>query len=373
MRIKPSTLTREEWNTLIKSAPNLHILQSWEWGQIKSNFGWQSLRYEWRDQADRIKATALVLKRRLLSKTPFAGLSVLYVPKGPLLWDWDNFDVRECVFHDLSRIAGQQKSIFIKVDPDVPIGFGVPDEQSSEPNPLGYKVVSELENSGWRYSDEQIQFRNTVWIDLSPSEDQLLARMKQKTRYNIRLAKRRGVKIRIGEIADLDSLYHMYAETSVRDGFVIRNQDYYLELWKTYMNAGVAVPLIAEVEGDGVAGLILFHFGSKAWYLYGMSSLKHREKMPNYLLQWEAIKIAKTYGCRTYDLWGAPDEFNDQDPMWGVFRFKSGLGGEVVRYIGAYDLPVQPISYQVYTQILPKVLKLMRKRGKAITENGLRG
>jgi lipid II:glycine glycyltransferase (peptidoglycan interpeptide bridge formation enzyme) len=156
----------------------------------------------------------------------------------------------------------------------------------------------------------------------------------------------------------------MYAETSVRDGFVIRPEEYYLRVWNYFMDAGMAEVLLAEVSGEMIAGLILFFTGSRAWYLYGMSRQTQREKMPNYLLQWRAMQTARDHGCTNYDLWGAPDQFTEDGPMWGVFRFKEGLGGQVVRFIGAWDYAARPNLYRIYTRILPKVLSLTRKRGK---------
>jgi lipid II:glycine glycyltransferase (peptidoglycan interpeptide bridge formation enzyme) len=125
----------------------------------------------------------------------------------------------------------------------------------------------------------------------------------------------------------------------------------------------MATPLIAFVDGAPVAAVIIFHFAGKAWYLYGMSRVKHRDKMPNYLLQWEAILRAKADGCAIYDFWGAPDQFIETDSMWGVYRFKEGYGGDVTRYIGAWDFPVNKPFYKLYTQLLPKLLNLMRQKG----------
>jgi lipid II:glycine glycyltransferase (peptidoglycan interpeptide bridge formation enzyme) len=159
----------------------------------------------------------------------------------------------------------------------------------------------------------------------------------------------------------------MYAETSVRDGFVIRPEAYYLRAWKYFMDAGLAEVLLAEVDGELVAGLILFFMGHRAWYMYGMSREVHRDKMPNYLLQWQAMRTSKARGCVQYDLWGAPDRFDETDSMWGVFRFKEGLGGQVSRFIGAWDFTPQPLLYRIYTNALPRILNLMRLRGKEQT------
>ncbi len=174
--------------------------------------------------------------------------------------------------------------------------------------------------------------------------------------------------MRAGTEADLPGLYRMYAETSVRDGFVIRSEEYYLELWRRFLERGMAEPLIAEVEGEAVAGIFPFYFARRAWYLFGMSRQAHREKMPNYLLQWEAMRRAKARGCTQYDLWGAPDVFDESDAMWGVFRFKEGLGGQVVRTAGAWDYPSRPAAYVLYTRVLPRALDIMRRRGRERTK-----
>jgi lipid II:glycine glycyltransferase (peptidoglycan interpeptide bridge formation enzyme) len=139
-------------------------------------------------------------------------------------------------------------------------------------------------------------------------------------------------------------------------------------LWETFLEAGMVEPLIAEVEHQPVAGVVIFRFASQAWYLQGMSRQEHREKMPNYLLQWEAIQRARQAGCTVYDLWGAPDSFQSDDPLWGVYRFKEGLGGKLVRHIGAWDLPVRPFYYKVYMDLLPRFLEIMRRRRRRETQ-----
>jgi lipid II:glycine glycyltransferase (peptidoglycan interpeptide bridge formation enzyme) len=240
--------------------------------------------------------------------------------------------------------------------------------------------MSELTRRGWVYSSDQIQFRNTVLIDLSASEEEMLARMKPKTRYNIRLSEKKDVSLRVGTLDDLPMLYKVYAETSVRDGFVVRDENYYMTVWKSFLsnfqsfrlsNLPACEPLIAEVEGQPVAAIFLFVFADRAYYVYGMSRNLHREKMPTYLLQWEAMKRAKANDCAVYDLWGAPEVFDESDSMWGVYRFKEGLGGEVVRTLGAYDFAPSKFWYKLYTEIVPRLLDVMRSRGKEKTKQGL--
>lgn len=355
------------WDERIAGLPGSHLLQTWEWAALKARVGWRALPQVWQDERGQAVAAALVLQRPIPMGGLAARLSLLYVPKGPLL-DWADAPLRRRVLADLTVLARRQGSIFLKIDPDVWLGCGVPGAADDQPDPTGLAVLANLEQAGWRFSGDQIQFRNTVLIDLTPDLDTLLANMKQKARYNLRLAGRKGVTVRPAVLDDLPRLYRMYAETSVRDGFVIREADYYLGLWTAMMQAGLCEPLLAEVDGEAAAGVVIFRFAGKAWYMHGMSLLAHREKMPNYLLQWEAMRRAKAAGCSTYDLWGAPEVFDESDSLWGVYRFKEGLGGAVYRGLGAWDLPVRPGFYRLYTQILPRILNVMRRRGNARTQ-----
>ena len=192
--------------------------------------------------------------------------------------------------------------------------------------------------------------------------------MKQKTRYNIRLAERKGVTIRKGTMADAPALSEMYMETALRNGFAVREREYYERVWQILSEAGMLTFLVADVDSKPVAGLVLFHFAGRAYYFYGMSTEQHREYMPTYLLQWKAIQTSRELGCSIYDLWGAPDDFTESDKMWGVFRFKEGLGGQVQRTIGAWDYPARGWVYKLYTTIMPRILAVMRALGKRRTE-----
>jgi peptidoglycan pentaglycine glycine transferase (the first glycine) len=373
-----------QWNELLAALPGAHFLQTFQWAQIKAHNGWRSEYLVWRslpgglvqleelavdaagelaepvDPAS-VRSAALVLRRTLPGGGFSARIQVLYAPKGPVL-DWGDVPLRRQALDDLRQHARQRRAIFIKIDPDLPLGWGVPVGLESNSNPVGLAAAEELADTGWRFSGEQVQFRNTVVVDLQPSEEELLARMKQKTRYNIRLAERKGVQVRPAGASDLDLLYEMYADTAARDGFLIRDRGYYLRTWGILLEAGLAEPLIAEVDGEPAAGVVIVRFAGQAWYYNGMSRPVHREKMPSYLLQWEAMRRAKRAGCRAYDLWGAPDAFVESDPLWGVYRFKEGLGGQVVRTLGAYDYPVNGLLYSLYTQALPRLLGWLRSR-----------
>lgn len=362
-----TTPAPENWNQTIGQLPNPHLLQTREWAEAKAPFGWSAHYKTWTNNGQVVAATQ-VLQRSV--RIPGIGkeLCMLYVPKGPQLSDWTSKDLRARVFADLRTFAESQGAFFIKIDPDLVQGTGVPGETSATESQLSAEIIAQMRSGGWRYSNEQVQMPNTMVIDLRKPEADLLAAMKQKTRYNLRLAERKGVQVRRGSPVDFPQLFQMYAETSVRDGFVIRSEEYYRAVWDRFFDAGMLIPLVAEVEGSPVAGLMLFVFGKQSWYLYGMSRNVARDWMPNYLLQWEAIKASQAAGCETYDLWGAPDEFNESDPMWGVYRFKQGLGATAVRHIGAWDLPVQPLIYSLYTQMLPRIIAIMRWRGRLLTK-----
>ena len=361
MRVQLGGLAGAVWNEAIAALPGAHILQTWQWGQFKSAYGWRPESLAWRDEHGTVHAAALALTRAVPG-----GLKVIYLPRGPLL-DWSNLPLRAQVLADVERLAQRRGVIFVKIDPEVILGRGVPGAADDCVDPTGAQVVQEWQQRGWRESSEQIQFRNTACLDLSGNEADWLARMKSKSRYNLRLSERKTVNIHVGGEADLSTLHRIYAETSVRDGFVIRHETYYTTLWRQFMQAGMAQPLVAEVEGEVVAGLMLFHFARRAWYLYGMSRDAHRDKMPNYGLQWEAMRRAKAAGCELYDLWGAPEVFDESDSLWGVFRFKEGLGATVLRTPGAWDFTARPLFYHLYTRVLPKILDIMRRRGKEET------
>jgi lipid II:glycine glycyltransferase (peptidoglycan interpeptide bridge formation enzyme) len=333
-----------EWDTALAALPYAHVLQSWAWGEIKARHGWTPTRVLYYDR--NIPCAAAQILRRPLPRTPFG---VMYVPKGPAL-PLNDAALMNRVLSDLERQAREQNAIFLKVDPDV---------RASDP------AAAVLAPRGWRVSNEQIQFHNTVTLDLTRSEADLLAAMKPKWRYNLRLAEKRGVTTADGGEESLQTFYDMYAETGARDGFVIRSFAYYRDVWATMLKAKQAKMLLARVGDETVAGIILFAFGERAWYFYGASRSAHRDRMPNHLLQWEAIRWARAQGCTEYDFWGAPDVMSESAPMYGVYKFKMGFGGEFVERIPAHDFVVNRALYWLYAVARPRYLaRLRRARGR---------
>src|SRR6185503_4784946 len=215
-------------------------------------------------------------------------------------------------------------------------------------------------------SPHNIQPPRTIIIDIKGSEEEILARMKQKTRYNIRLAEKKGVTVRAGN--DIESFHKMMLVTGVRDGFGVHSLEYYRRAYELFHPKQMGEILVAEYEGKPLAALFVARNGNRAYYLYGASTGEERNRMPTYLLQWEAMKWAKARGCEEYDLWGVPDEDEAtleanfetrQDGLWGVYRFKRGFGGQLKRAAQAIDRVYQPLAYRAY-------LGYVRARGLAL-------
>ncbi len=317
-------LTPAGWDEYLGRHQDAHILQSRQWGDLKSAFGWQALR------VGAGQAGAQVLIRSL----PL-GFSLAYLPKGPIGPDWD------MLWPEIDRICRRHRSAFLKVEPDLWEG-----DQGSTPAPP----------AGFRRSAHSIQPPRTIRLDLRQTEEQILAGMKQKTRYNVRLAGRKEVQVRPS--SDLQVFSELMAQTGKRDGFPIHSPAYYQQAYDQFHPLGGCELLFAEVQDEPVAALMVFARGRRAWYFYGASSGKHRNRMPAYSLQWEAIRWARAQGCHEYDLWGIPDEspaaleagfLDRRDGLWGVYRFKRGFGGQITRAAGPWDRVYNPVLYRLYT------------------------
>ncbi len=315
----------DEWDEFCKPIENPHILQTSAWGRLKSDFGWQVA------YATTAKGGAQILIRKLLP-----GINFAYIAKGPVGTDWD------LLWPEIDEVCRKRHCAFLKVEPDS--WEDQPSDQARETNLPGF-----------RQSEHTIQPRRTLVINLAEGEAQILARMKQKTRYNINLALKKNVLVR--PHTDLLAFYDLMKITGQRDRFGIHSLDYYQRAYDLFHVKGQCVLLAAEFEGTPISALILFRSGKRAWYFYGASSEMHRDVMPNYLLQWEAIRWAKSEGCTEYDLWGVPDEeletleanfTSRNDGIWGVYRFKRGFGGDLRRSVGAWDRVYNPLLYRLY-------------------------
>jgi len=359
MTIHAENITdRDQWSALLSDLPAAHILQSWEWGDFKqATTGWVPYRYAFR-RGGQIVAAASIGVRQV---GPFR---LMYAPKGPAL-DYTDGELSKQVIDWLMTYARQERTVWLKIDPDVAQATGEPGSDEDTLYLPGQQLQQLLRQRGWYFSDDQVQFRNTIVIDLRASEDDLLMQMSQNTRRKVRQAEKKEVSLRPATPDDLPVLYQLYAETGQRDGFLIRPYAYYASLWRDFMQRGLAHAIIAEYAGAPIAHVILFRFGQTCWYFYGASSEAERQRMPNYALQWAAMRWAKAQGCIRYDMWGAPNDFSESDPMWGVYQFKRGFRGTVVRHIGAWDYAPYGMLYRAYTRGWPRLRGWLRQRRTA--------
>jgi peptidoglycan pentaglycine glycine transferase (the first glycine) len=314
-----------EWNKFIADHPNAHLLQMGEWGELKNNFGWKPVRLI----LDR-EAGAQILFRRL----PL-GLTLGYMPKP--VFSHQLSVISDQFWKEVDSICKKNRAVFLKVEPDAWIE----------------KLI--LHNSSFILSKHNIQPPRTITIDIKDNEEQILAKMKPKCRYNIRLAEKKGITVRAWN--DIQSFHDMMTVTGGRDNFGVHSKEYYQRVYELFYPKGICELLVAEYEGKPLAALMVFANGNRAWYVYGASNDQERNRMPTYLLQWEAIRWAKSHGCEDYDLWGVPDENEEtleanfetrHDGLWGVYRFKRGFGGEVKRAAQAVDRVYNLLLYKLY-------------------------
>ena len=325
------------WNHFVADRPHGHVLQTSPWGTLKSEFGWSDARVGLM-RGDNLEAGAQILFRRL----PAGVGQLAYVPKGPIV-DWSDQEQCTQLLAALDEAAQAEQAVALTVEPNL------------EDEPAHRERLRAL---GFRPAPfSAVQPRRTLVVDITPDEDEILMAMKSKTRYNIRLAGRKGVTVREADPQDVSTFNDLLAATAERADFGIHPPSYYETAYRLFAPRNWARILLAEVEGQAVAGVMVFALPPRSWYFYGASIAAHREKMPTYLLQWEAMRWAKSRGCTTYDLWGVPDEdrekLEDQftqrsDGLWGVYRFKRGFGGELIRTVGTWDRVYAPLRYQLY-------------------------
>jgi peptidoglycan pentaglycine glycine transferase (the first glycine) len=318
-------IDRQHWDEFLLKHPNAHLLQTTYWGELKSSFGWDVSRLITRNTGVQILFKKLVF-----------GITWAYIPKGPVGDSWN--DMWPLVDSECRR----KKAVFLKIEPD----YWEADREM---------VSTWLSSPRFIPSDHHIQPARTLLVNLEGTESQVLSRMKQKTRYNIGLAARKGVKIHPSN--NIDRFYDLMLITGERDTFGIHSLDYYRDAFNQFNTDGKCELLFAEYQGKLLAALMVFASGLRAWYFFGASSSENRNLMAPYALQWEAMGWARAKGCTSYDLWGVPDypyerlegEFTHRnDGLWGVYRFKRGFGGNLRRVVGTWDWVYNPLLYAIY-------------------------
>ena len=342
-------LTQNEWEDFMLAFPEAHLLQTAKWGTLKSEFGWYIVRvvHHGNGSGQKISIGAQILFKKL----PL-GFSMAYIPKGPVINDIEKQQIDWKGFWQVvDQICRDRRAVFLKVEPDLWEPVISQSNQAVQDSRSDHRQLF----TGFQRSPASVQPPRTLMIDLRGDEDQILGKMKQKTRYNIRLALKKGVIVHPS--ADLEAFYKLISITSNRAEFGVHSKAYYQRAYDLFHPTGESEIFVAKYDGEPLAALMVFARGKRAWYLYGASGDKYRDRMPTYILQWEAMRWARDRGCEWYDLWGVPDVDQEQleknfttrsDGLWGVYRFKRGFGGILMRVLGPYDRIYNPLLYSFY-------------------------
>jgi lipid II:glycine glycyltransferase (peptidoglycan interpeptide bridge formation enzyme) len=344
-----------DWNQLLSTHPNAHLLQTGEWGELKSAFGWKPVRIVEGQLGVQI----------LFRKLPL-GFTVGYIPK--LAFSSQQSAFGQELWREIGVVCKRNRAIFLKLEPDLWEDAETDQLPIIAKHPRG--TNSREVSPTWRHGDtslwdklqispHNIQPPRTLIVAIKGSEEEILARMKQKTRYNVRLSEKKGVTVRPWD--DIESFHKMMLITGERDGFGVHSREYYQRAYDLLHPKQMGELLLAEYEGKSLAALFVARNGNRAYYLYGASTDEERNRMPTYLLQWEAMKWSKARGCEDYDLWGVPDDAETtleanfetrHDGLWGVYRFKRGFGGQLKRAVQAMDRVYNPLLYWAYLRFV---------------------
>ena len=339
---------RELWDNFVTSHEQGHFLQSWGWGTLKAGADWHPLRVAlWDTQHDQIAAGAQILRRTVAHVPPSLG-HLAYIPRGPVL-DWSHQENANPASSQISELFFAQLLPLLRRQGAIALHVELPLEESEEDSIAAHRTLTALNF----HPVHPVQPIRTIVLDLTPDEQSLLANMKEKWRYNIRLAGRKGVLVRPARgKEDAQVWYSLLQTTGQRDHFGIHSFDYYWRAWQIFAPRRQAQLLLAEYEGQLLAGIFVGCMARQAIYLYGASGNAYRNLMPNYLLQWEAIRWAKSQGAISYDFWGIPETDDADEAMAGVYRFKSGWGGRITRFAGNYEYVFHPLMMRLARKFL---------------------
>jgi lipid II:glycine glycyltransferase (peptidoglycan interpeptide bridge formation enzyme) len=340
----------------LEALPPPNLLQSGFWASFKEGFGWKALAFMIHCTAD---DHAMDVPLIALTRPLAAGYHLAYIPHGPSPSQPLPGEPCDCL-EALSKALKPYlppKTLFIRFD----VPWGARGEDNFPP-----AICKPLRKAAC-----DVQPPDTVIISLAPSEEELLAGMKPKTRYNTRLAEKKGVRVYEGGPEDIPLWYGLYQETAERDGITLHEREYYerlFELARSWTGPKPAMHiLLAEAEGKVIAGVIIAVFGPGACYLYGAASNEMRNYMASYALQWQGIRLAKKEGALSYDLFGIPPSDDPSHAMYGLYRFKTGFGGEILHRPGSYDYPLKffpYLGYRIAERLRTWYYKSFRKRNR---------
>ena len=331
------------------------------WGEFKSRFGWTAKGFliEWTQ--DDSKFPLLLLCRRLAP-----GFSFAYVPWGPHLPSDFPEDGKAQAMAELAEKLKPflaHNTVFIRFEP--------PWFYTEGGEVVSHNEDKLLLNANFKRAAATVQPPDTVIINLSASCEEILGSMKPKWRYNVSLAEKKGVQVKSGGAQELEVFYSLLKETAERDGIAVHGFNYYKTLFemceqRKKNGADLSVRVYtASHEGDTLAAVFVLFRRDFATYLYGASSNIKRNLMAPYALQWRAMQDAKEAGCQFYDLFGIPPNDDPNHPMAGLYRFKTGFGGQIIHRAGSWDYPYKKAVYSLFNfaeAFRKKLMNLKKKR-----------
>lgn len=342
-----------EYEAFVSTHPKGHFAQSTMWAGVKS--AWDFEVVVSRDEQGNIKGSLGILVR----KVPFLPYTIMYAPRGPVCDVHDEATIKDLI-DGVKVLAKQRKAYIFRIDPDVKSDD---EEFVGIMKKLGFSVKEESKTF------DAIQPRYVFRLDISgKTEDEVMAHFESKTRYNIRVALKHGVEVRVAPREELETFYNIMIETGMRDNFVTRSLSYFQ---KMYDCMGEHMRLyMAYYEGKAIAGTLAINYGDKVWYLYGASSNSYRNVMPNYLLQWNMIQWAIQSGSRIYDFRGVAGILEKDHPLYGLYRFKKGFNGEFTEFTGEMRLDFKPLAGKLINMLEKlhrkyiKIAYKLKNRGK---------
>ena len=340
MRILETKSDEEEYTRFLESNERCNFQQSLEWAKVKTSWKREVILAE--DSSKKIIGSLMVWIRKI----PIFG-NIMYSARGPVC-DIHNMETLKQLTEGAKLLAKKYNAIVLRIEPDIK------SDDTSFRNimlELGYSIKDDAKNFR-----EEIHPRYVFRLDTKDkTEDEIFKNFHSKTRYNIRLATKKGVTIKDGTKEDLKDFHKIMVTTGIRDGFITRPLEYFERMYDCLGPEHMKI-LMAYYEGKPISGVIPIMYGNKTWYLYGASSNEHRNLMPNYLLQWEMIKIAISRKSDIYDLRGVPGIADNSN---GLFRFKKGFGAEYTEFIGEVYIPFKPLTYKMY-KISEKIFRNVR-------------
>ena len=323
-----------ELDSFIASHPKGHFMQTSLWAKQKPEWAWAALAR--RNDAGEIIGSLSFLIRKV-PKLPF---TLMYGCRGPVC-DPEDLDTARDLLAASKRLARRFRAYAIKIDPDIPVG----EPSATMDRALRDNGFRRLD-SGKNFEGAQPKFVFRLNIE-GKTADELMAAFESKTRYNIRLAVRKGVVVKNVGQAGVGDFARLMVETGLRDNFTVRQESYFANMLTNLgEHARLYMAYIPDEAGEGeipIAGTLAIHWGDKVWYLYGASSNAHRNYMPNYLLQWTMIQWAVELGCRVYDFRGVSGDLDESNPLYGLYRFKKGFNGDFTEFMGEYDYVISPL------------------------------